>query len=75
MSTRIVVVFPAPFGPRNPKTVAVGTERSRSTMPRADPYDFVRASVSMASMAHLRVWDWARVGSGACGIGRVWDRA
>lgn len=54
MSTRIVVVFPAPFGPRNPKTVAAGTERSRSTMPRADPYDFVRVSVSMASMAHLR---------------------
>jgi hypothetical protein len=50
----MVVVLPAPFGPRTPNTVVTGTARSRSTMPRAPRYDFVSCSVSMASIAHLQ---------------------
>lgn len=33
---RIVVVFPEPFGPRNPVTVPLGTSRSRPPQ-GADP--------------------------------------
>ena len=34
---RIVVVFPAPFGPRNPNTSPASTEKSTSAMPRFCP--------------------------------------
>src|SRR6476469_6683038 len=44
---RIVVVLPAPLGPRKPKTSPAWTSRSTSTMPRCSPYDLVRRSVRM----------------------------
>src|SRR5215212_5141866 len=47
---RIVVVFPAPFGPRNPKISPPWTARSTSTMPRNLPYDFVSCVVSMTAV-------------------------
>ena len=34
---RIVVVLPAPFGPRNPKTSPAPTEKLRSSTPRSCP--------------------------------------
>jgi hypothetical protein len=34
---RIVVVLPAPFGPRNPNTSPAATEKLTSTMPRFGP--------------------------------------
>ena len=37
MSTRMVVVLPAPLGPRNPNTTPGGTVRSTPLIPRADP--------------------------------------
>jgi hypothetical protein len=45
----MVVVLPAPFGPRKPNTSPRGTERSRSTMPGVSPWYRVRASQRMAS--------------------------
>src|SRR3972149_10336765 len=45
---RVVVVFPAPLGPRNPNTAPGVTTRSPSTMPRALPYDFVKPSSRIA---------------------------
>ena len=44
---RIVVVLPAPLGPRKPKTSPAWTSRSTSMMPRCSPYDFVSRSVRM----------------------------
>src|SRR4026208_2410133 len=46
---RIVVVFPAPFGPRKPKISPSLTTRSTSTMPRYLPYDLVSCWVSMTA--------------------------
>src|SRR5437762_9760971 len=46
-TVRIVVVLPAPFGPRNPKTSPDLTSRSTSRIPRCSPYDLVRCSVWM----------------------------
>src|SRR5450759_51665 len=46
-STRIVVVLPAPFGPRKPNTSPCPTARSTSMIPRCFPYDFVSRSVSI----------------------------
>ena len=50
-TVRIVVVLPAPFGPRNPKISRAATSSERSTMPRAEPYDFVSRSVAIAASA------------------------
>ncbi len=36
-SVRIVVVLPAPFGPRKPKTSPWATCRSTSMIPRCEP--------------------------------------
>src|SRR4051812_16275158 len=47
---RIVVVLPAPFGPRKPKTSVSPTSRSTSTMPRCSPYDLVSFSVWMIAI-------------------------
>src|SRR5450759_1346593 len=46
-SVRIVVVLPAPFGPRKPNTSPCPTARSTSMIPRCFPYDFVSRSVSI----------------------------
>src|SRR5512143_14697 len=47
---RIVVVFPAPFGPRNPNTSPCSTARSTSMIPRWTPYDFVSFSSWMIAV-------------------------
>src|SRR5512146_335874 len=69
---RIVVVLPAPFGPRKPKTSPSLTWRSTSMIPRAGPYDFVSFSVWMiADMLYLPAglagelprWDGRFIGS------------
>src|SRR5215831_2162545 len=49
-SRRIVVVLPAPFGPRKPKTSPCSTARSTSMIPRWAPYDLVSCSVSMMAV-------------------------
>ena len=48
---RIVVVFPAPFGPSNPKTVPSSTARSTPLTAFTVPNDFVRPSVEMIEFA------------------------
>ena len=48
---RMVVVFPAPFGPRRPKTVPSSTERSTPLTARTSPKDFVRLFVVMIAFA------------------------
>src|SRR5690349_21793530 len=63
-NTRIVVVLPAPFGPRKPKTSPWPTSRSRSMIPRWAPYAFVRRSVSMIATT------WARP---SLSLGRSWS--
>lgn len=44
----MVVVLPAPLGPRKPKTSPADTDRSTLSMPRDLPYVLVSARVSMA---------------------------
>src|SRR3990170_315792 len=46
---RIVVVLPAPLGPRNPKISPAGTASVTSSIPRRRPYHFVRWDVSMTA--------------------------
>src|SRR5574341_402457 len=48
---RIVVVFPAPFGPRKPKISPDGTENVTSSIPRRRPYHLPRRDVSMTASA------------------------
>ena len=50
-SIRIVVVFPAPFGPRKPNTCPRSTRRSRSITARVAPYVFVRRRASTAAVS------------------------
>src|SRR5690348_12887678 len=45
----MVVVLPAPFGPRNPYTVPEGTARSTPQTARVSPNDFARPDASIAS--------------------------
>ena len=50
--SRIVVVFPAPFGPRKPNNSPRGTSRlSESSASRPRPYRFVRPSNEMAGFS------------------------
>ena len=53
---RIVVVLPAPFGPRKPKASPRATSNVRSWTPRAVPYRFVscRTSMTAVGLRHLR---------------------
>jgi hypothetical protein len=44
---RIAVVFPDPFGPRNPKMHPAGTHKSTPASARTVPYDFVNPDASM----------------------------
>jgi hypothetical protein len=44
-SVRIMVVLPAPLGPRNPNASPSAMSRSTSMMPRCVPYHFVSFSV------------------------------
>src|SRR5690606_7038354 len=45
---RIVVVFPAPFGPRKPTISPARTSRSTPRSARTSPYDFVNPSTTNA---------------------------
>src|SRR5690348_3484384 len=47
ISSRIVVLLPAPFGPRKPKTSPSSTENETSLMARLAPYVLVSEDVSM----------------------------
>src|SRR5947199_5647318 len=49
-----VVVLPAPFGPRKPKTSPASTRSDRSCSATLRPYCLRRASVSMAGVAAAR---------------------
>ena len=51
-SSRIVVDFPAPFGPRNPNTSPRWTSRSSSNRPRPPPksFDSPRAAIAGVSL-------------------------
>src|SRR5437879_4827469 len=55
VSNLIIVVLPAPFGPRSPKTVPSATFRLTWSTALSFPYTFVRFSVTMAlvAMEHL----------------------
>src|SRR5262245_37513132 len=71
-TVRMVVVFPAPFGPRKPNTSPCLTSRSTSMMPRCSPYDFVSFSVWMTAVMGMSLRNlccvadlgWAVVGLG-----------
>ena len=69
-SVRIVVVLPAPLGPRKPKASPSRTTRSTSMMPRCSPYALVRRSVSMTGVVPAPAWllvmrsfPWCRPGT------------
>src|SRR5579884_3995265 len=47
---RIVVVLPAPFGPRKPKISPSSTTKVRSMIPRLRPYRLVSFAVSMIAL-------------------------
>lgn len=55
-SIRMVVVFPAPFGPRKPKTSPSSTCRLRSSTAVKAPNFFVRFSTSI-KLGHRGTWD------------------
>src|SRR5512141_2144504 len=48
-SSRIVVVFPAPLGPRKPKTSPSATSSERSSSARTLPYFLPRPRVAIAA--------------------------
>ena len=58
---RMVVVFPAPLGPRKPKISPGSTRRSRSSTARIDPKTLVRPIVTMAgppcALGTLSSWE------------------
>jgi len=47
---RIVVVFPAPFGPRKPRTSPGSTVKSSPSSPTVSPYFLVRSRASMTGV-------------------------
>jgi hypothetical protein len=48
---RIVVVLPAPFGPRNPKTWPEGTSNDSPSSAMTDPYRRRKPSISSSAEA------------------------
>src|SRR5579864_877187 len=46
---RMVVDFPAPLGPRNPKNEPRGTSRSTPLTAATEPYDFLRSRTRIAA--------------------------
>lgn len=52
ISSRMLVGFPAPFGPRKPSTGPVGIERPRWSTVTCSPNGFVRSSASIAGPDH-----------------------
>src|SRR5579863_5085221 len=65
---RIVVVFPAPFGPRRPKSSPWGTSRHRSSTARRDLKDLVTPSRTTAFALTLALsirWGAPRRGAAA----------
>src|SRR5688500_16269425 len=54
--TRIAVVLPAPFGPRNPKTMPFGTSSVRASSARTDPNCIVRPSDRIAKSFEVTAW-------------------
>jgi len=57
VNIRIVVVFPAPFGPRKPYTVPWSTVRLSPSTAISVPNRFVSSRVSMASVSRVIVTD------------------
>src|SRR2546428_8196796 len=66
-STRMVVVFPAPLGPRKPNRIPSGTRRSMSAMPVRRPYRRVRDSVVMMLTGVDRPRPWPPGGGQSVG--------
>src|SRR5713226_323278 len=60
ISMRIVVVLPAPFGPRNPKKEPRGTSRSRPSTAAFAPYTFFRLRTEMAAGESIETVPWYR---------------
>src|SRR6185312_8418700 len=52
----IVVVFPAPFGPRNPKKDPRATVRSRPSTAGFAPYSFFKSRTTMAGEISMKVF-------------------
>src|SRR5699024_11956659 len=52
ISCRMVVVFPAPLGPKKPKTSPFARAKFKSNTPRPAPYSFVRPETSMTGFIH-----------------------
>jgi hypothetical protein len=52
----MVVVFPLPLGPRNPKTCPSSTRTLRSSTASVSPYRFVRSRVSMTAIPFPPEW-------------------
>jgi len=50
----IVVDFPAPFGPKNPKTCPELTDKTISSTALTEPYDFDKWFTLMHDMLKLR---------------------
>src|SRR5271166_4865906 len=61
-SVRIIVVLPAPFGPRKPNALPRGTRRSTPSSAMRAPKRLVRPRVSIASPSSV---GWGGVGSSA----------
>jgi hypothetical protein len=55
---RIVVVLPAPFGPRKACTSPAWTNRSRPSSATVRPNDLRRARISIASLMALAYMDF-----------------
>jgi hypothetical protein len=53
----MVVVFPAPLGPKKPKISPRSTWRSRPSMPRVAPNILVSPVVSMAPLTNYPLGD------------------
>ena len=56
ISVRIVVVFPAPFGPRKPNTSPAATLRLNPETAVSEPYRFVRSSNAMGAVRVIGPW-------------------
>jgi hypothetical protein len=65
---RIVVDFPAPFGPTKPVTPPSGRSRSISLTARRSPKSLVRPAVRIEAMAYRPIRSYGRCGAAGSGI-------
>src|SRR6202451_3525193 len=67
---RIVVDFPAPFGPRKPVTTPGSTTKLSPSTAVLSPYRFVKPSISIMSYLPSLVADVPRLTGPASGVAR-----